>query len=324
MKPGIIVLIVLFVLISAGVIALVVYLRELKLNAGVMSTSEKIRKLADLNNSTSFHNIQPSFSVTKHYDNKTNYLKIEPAYLMSAEIRSNMAFYSDYFKKVFENRTLKEKYEAAVHGIRNSVTAFNPGELRISEENYCRREEKLFEKQIIKPVVDCIFTVEMSYSSPKGRVNLYKGDRFSFEEMYTSFNSVSRERLDRNTYKKLAAVERGEISDSLRYDILRRDNFSCVICGASAREGARLHVDHIVPISKGGKSVPENLRTLCERCNIGKSAKTEENTQPKSDGSVNEMICQRCGGRLVLRHGPYGDFYGCSNYPQCKVTKRIN
>lgn len=30
--------------------------------------------------------------------------------------------------------------------------------------------------------------------------------------------------------------------------------------------------------------------------------------------------CPRCGGNLVLRHGKYGSFYGCSNYPRCKFT----
>lgn len=34
--------------------------------------------------------------------------------------------------------------------------------------------------------------------------------------------------------------------------------------------------------------------------------------------------CPRCGGVLVKRHGPYGDFYGCSNYPttNCKYTRK--
>lgn len=31
-------------------------------------------------------------------------------------------------------------------------------------------------------------------------------------------------------------------------------------------------------------------------------------------------LCPRCGGRLILRHGIYGDFYGCSNFPNCRYT----
>lgn len=34
-------------------------------------------------------------------------------------------------------------------------------------------------------------------------------------------------------------------------------------------------------------------------------------------------ICPRCGGKLLLRKGKYGKFYGCSNYPSCKFTKSI-
>jgi hypothetical protein len=110
-----------------------------------------------------------------------------------------------------------------------------------------------------------------------------------------------------------------KVSDALRYDILRRDNFTCVICGASQKLGVRLHVDHIVPVSKGGKSVASNLRTLCERCNVGKSDKMETEAALSEE---KEMTCKRCGARMVLRHGQYGDFYGCSNYPKCKFARR--
>ena len=39
---------------------------------------------------------------------------------------------------------------------------------------------------------------------------------------------------------------------------------------------------------------------------------------------LDQNICPRCGGKLVLRKGSNGDFYGCSNYPNCKFTKKID
>ncbi|MCM1266209.1 MAG: HNH endonuclease [Candidatus Gastranaerophilales bacterium] len=57
----------------------------------------------------------------------------------------------------------------------------------------------------------------------------------------------------------------------MRYNILKRDGFKCVICGRSKADGAKLHVDHIKPVSKGGKTEESNLRTLCDMCNLGKS-----------------------------------------------------
>ena len=59
----------------------------------------------------------------------------------------------------------------------------------------------------------------------------------------------------------------------LRLKVLQRDNFRCVFCGKSPATdlGTKLHIDHIFPFSKGGKSILENLQTLCEECNLGKS-----------------------------------------------------
>lgn len=63
------------------------------------------------------------------------------------------------------------------------------------------------------------------------------------------------------------------ISLSVRLEVLSRDKFRCVFCGKSPATdiGTKLHIDHIEPFSKGGKSTLENLQTLCEECNLGKS-----------------------------------------------------
>ena len=36
------------------------------------------------------------------------------------------------------------------------------------------------------------------------------------------------------------------------------------------------------------------------------------------------MVCEKCGGAMVIRHGRYGDFYSCSNFPRCKNTKPLD
>lgn len=37
---------------------------------------------------------------------------------------------------------------------------------------------------------------------------------------------------------------------------------------------------------------------------------------------VKNNVCPRCGKKLVLRNGKYGEFYGCSGYPSCKFIKK--
>ena len=62
------------------------------------------------------------------------------------------------------------------------------------------------------------------------------------------------------------------ISDKLRYTVLKRDHFKCCACGASPAKdpSVELHIDHIVPVAKGGETSLDNLQTLCSKCNLGK------------------------------------------------------
>lgn len=73
--------------------------------------------------------------------------------------------------------------------------------------------------------------------------------------------------------------ERQKLTKKLRYQVLARDHGKCVICGRSAKDGVVLHVDHIKPVSRGGKTELSNLRTLCSDCNLGKSASYNKNVK---------------------------------------------
>lgn len=67
--------------------------------------------------------------------------------------------------------------------------------------------------------------------------------------------------------------QRKLMTKELRERIALRDNFTCQICGKYMPDSVGLQIDHIVPISRGGKSVPSNLQVLCSKCNGKKSAK---------------------------------------------------
>lgn len=66
--------------------------------------------------------------------------------------------------------------------------------------------------------------------------------------------------------------DRREIGIGLRFKVLRRDHFKCVLCGDSPSRNPLcvLHVDHVIPWSKGGRTPEENLRALCAKCNVGR------------------------------------------------------
>lgn len=93
-----------------------------------------------------------------------------------------------------------------------------------------------------------------------------------------SIEDIARETRDLSLVSASVLRDRNgsrRISLSLRYEVLKRDGFRCINCGRSpaTEVGVELHVDHIHPWSKGGKTVIENLQTLCSDCNLGKSDK---------------------------------------------------
>lgn len=85
----------------------------------------------------------------------------------------------------------------------------------------------------------------------------------TFEANASAPREVSRE----ESYR-----QRRLLTARLKWKILQRDDFRCRVCGrdAAADRNVRLDVDHIMPVSRGGKTEPANLRTLCNQCNNGK------------------------------------------------------
>lgn len=58
-----------------------------------------------------------------------------------------------------------------------------------------------------------------------------------------------------------------------RFAILKRDGFKCEYCECPLDEHT-LHVDHVVPKSRGGSDDPSNLVASCSRCNLSKGRRT--------------------------------------------------
>ena len=75
---------------------------------------------------------------------------------------------------------------------------------------------------------------------------------------------------------------RSNISVKKRFNVLKRDKYICQYCGLKAPD-VTLEIDHIIPTSKGGSSIIDNLTTSCWDCNRGK-------------GSI--LIKERKNGRL--------------------------
>jgi 5-methylcytosine-specific restriction endonuclease McrA len=137
-----------------------------------------------------------------------------------------------------------------------------------SEEKYNRLELRMCKRRRIIPVTDASIICQVIYITPK-RTKTYTAQRQI--RMSSIFNRINAKSESQQSIE----YQRSLMTSSKRYDIMRRDGFKCKLCGRTATDGAQLEVDHILAVSRGGKSIDSNLRTLCRECNQGKKAKVE-------------------------------------------------
>lgn len=89
----------------------------------------------------------------------------------------------------------------------------------------------------------------------------------------------------------MADQKRKAMSKRLRFDVFKRDGFTCQYCGAHPPTVV-LEVDHVLPVSLGGLDEIDNLVTACFGCNRGKAA-TPLDVVPKSLAEKAAEVAER-------------------------------
>ena len=99
------------------------------------------------------------------------------------------------------------------------------------------------------------------------RISLYYSEILEMIDFLKSINyeCTSSEYFSKN--------QRNLMTQQLKDEVKKRDKYMCQICGKYMPDGVGIHIDHIIPISKGGKSVLSNLQVLCSKCNLQKGNK---------------------------------------------------
>lgn len=239
----------------------------------VLNNSIRLNAIEHLNAEYDFYyDLKYEYKEYWSVNSKQKYDRFDFRQNLKKEISYRMDYFLRLCDKAIKNNDL---YKAYIHDVNQLPGYANKDDTFLKHCNYKRYlqyEHKICESHILVPVTELAIKCMVEYISPAGR-NRYSDYEYYFtRQIKELINEIYEDRERRET----AAYQRSLMTESLRYDVLKRDNFRCVICGRSASSGVELHVDHIRPVSKGGKTVMSNLRTLCSDCNKGKAAKYDE------------------------------------------------
>lgn len=97
-------------------------------------------------------------------------------------------------------------------------------------------------------------------------------------------------------------AKRRNLSKKLRFEVFKRDDFTCQYCGKKAPDVV-LEVDHIEPVAKGGTNEITNLITACFECNRGKSDKkiSDNATVKKQMNELEQLNARREQIEMVFK-----------------------
>lgn len=240
----------------------------------VLAHSSAIKTLVEINKHYHFNDIK-RFDFSHSYDNEVFYDNIST--------RDYLIYQLVYYKKdiaagvkdAYGNKYMYIEY-------RNELTrkcvlnSFDTTDLLKNTNKLSRVEKKLFERMMYNPQTEYSITVYLTLTKINGRYVTSKSNTFYSDEISDLIDGVNDKKngfyLNQEIWNAICRVERGKVSNKLRFSIYARDGYRCRKCG---RKTNTLEIDHIIPIAKGGKTVYENLQTLCHRCNTRKGANIE-------------------------------------------------
>lgn len=195
-----------------------------------------------------------------------------------------------YLCKYFDIKANEETLES-FEDVLNNFSAAEEGKMLLKEElesiefSISKEIPPLIEKFCMKKFMEKVGfkTVDLSdlyfpmfsfrYVSPGGN----KSDRYDIRLDVENLNAFVEYLSNLVKFNKSTVGQRSLMTSKLRTFIKERDSYTCQKCGISTAEEANLllEIDHIVPLSKGGLSIEENLQTLCWRCNRTKGSKLD-------------------------------------------------
>ncbi len=269
-----VIILVLFSIIVVGiVIFLTYYFTQKKYNNFILENSVCLKQLNEINSRYKFYPYI-NYNQSHTYDNEKLYDNISCKDYLIYQLQFYSIKISNQINKINDNRQLYSNYLSEIKDI-SQFGQFQSSIGKLKLEKLVKKEKQLIEKQILRaPVTQFTLSVTLYCSKINGQVYSRKSEIFSAGEVLTFIKRINRKNgnfyTDREIWDAICRVERGKVSNKLRFLIYSRDGYRCRKCGISDRY-AQLEIDHIIPISKGGKTTYDNLQTLCHKCNVEKS-----------------------------------------------------
>lgn len=148
---------------------------------------------------------------------------------------------------------------------------------KITGEEYCINNDTLdipYKNVSAKKISNCFYTICGTLApEPKSLPDSLDPSTYEERDYFFKYYNAGVIRYMKIVMKRTKPNRksvRRPLSGKTRINVLERDDYTCQMCGATVEDGVKLHIDHIIPVSKGGTNDVDNLQVLCHKCNLAK------------------------------------------------------
>lgn len=268
----IVIIIVGTILLIIATVLFCLFIRRRKYYDFIEQNSLCLKQLKEINSRYEF-NPDIRFDQCHIYDNENLYNTISCEDYLIYQLQFISKKIVIQIKKIAENKQLYSNYLSEVKTL-SDFGKFQAPIKNLKLEKLIAKEKQCLRKCLLpKPALQLCITVTLYCSTINGRIYDKKTSDFYENKISTIIKRLNNKSgtfyNDCEIWNSICRVERGKVSNKMRFSIYKRDGYKCRNCGISDRY-AYLEVDHIIPIAKGGKSTYDNLQTLCHKCNVEK------------------------------------------------------
>lgn len=233
----------------------------------VIAHSTALAKVKELNRKYVFATVNNWYE--KHtYDNANYYDTISCKDYLTYILQFKMRDAIQSIKDANRNKSMYNQYVRELNDCQTGYFDMDTRHyFRIMLSRYEKRQIAL---QTYHPNTAFSIEIKLFLSKINGEVYARKKESFGEKEIMSIIYGLRDKNgkfyRNRDIWDSICRVERGKVSNKMRFSIMKRDGNRCRYCGSTHN----LEIDHIYPIAKGGKTTYDNLQTLCHRCNVNK------------------------------------------------------
>lgn len=260
-------------LVAAIVVPLVIIgVQRGKREKFVDANSKAIAKVKAINMKYKMAKIK-QYNLVNSYDNEDFYNNISCKDYLIYELQYLQHEVLATLYSVDKNRETYKEYCEEIKNAHIKYGQFSGDYSSFNYEKLVKYERERVKAILYKPQNPYSISVKLRRTNINDDFKESKQCSFSEKTILDIINKLKQKRgyyyLNDDIWNAICRVERGKVSNKIRFAIFNRDGNRCRMCGSTHN----LEVDHIYPIAKGGKSTYDNLQTLCHRCNQKKGAK---------------------------------------------------